>query len=219
MGDETDAALAAARARLARYEAAGAVQRAALKLAHQAPDRVERERVRRHRIGLEGRVAEDVVRAVTRSESVWDLVAEQGLPEDISRDELAGIRASVLGRSTGTSPALGVSLRFQSDEVSLAAVRNLIPGLAPHAVDSYRYATWTEADTGVVEPFVVALREREISVHEVVATMFVGATFLRYEQELGAIRGRQLDRFARAVEADLELIASARTALLESRQA
>ena len=218
MGDDADADLEAARERIDRYEAAGPLQRAALKLVNQAPDRVEREQLRRHRIGLEGRVAEDVSRAVALSEPVWDLLAELGLPEDISRRELADIRESVVGRPTSADVSTKVSLRLSDNEVSIAAVRNLFPGLAaPHAVDGYRYATWTEPDTGAVEPFVVALSERRIGLHSVVATMFVGATFLRYEQEFGTVRRRQLERFAAAVAADLHLISSARDMLIATQ--
>lgn len=217
MADEADADLEASRSRLARYEAAGALHKAALKLTNQAPDHLERERVRRHQIGVEGRVADDVARAVRMCEPVWDLLAEKGLPEDISRTELAEVRDALIGRPSPTTTPPHVSLRFHDDEVNLAAVRNLIPAMAAAAdVDGYRYATWTDLDTGTVEPFVIALSQRRIGVHAVVATMFVGATFLRYEQELGAIRRDQLDRFARAVEADLKLIGSTHTALLDA---
>ena len=215
--DQPDPDLEDARIRAARYDAAGRLGKAALKITQQAPDQVERERLRRHQIGVEGRLAEDIARAVDICVPVWDLLAEKALFADISRPELVHIREALVGRTSDSDPQPQVSLRFHDDEVNVAAVRNLIPAIAsPHRVDGYRYATWEALDTGVVEPFLVALNQRATGIHTVVATMFVGATFLRYEQQLGAIRRRQLDRLALAVSADIRLIVATRTALVDA---
>lgn len=204
--------------RAARYEEAGRWRRAVLHLQHQAPRPQEREWLRRHTMGPEGRLEEDVIRVVAASQPVWDLIAEHGLPEDVNVRELDDIAAFIVGRRPQTDRRLPqVSLRMAGDPLRLAVVRSFVPGdLAPEEADAYRYATWADNRLAVTEPFLVLLRGRRSGGNEVVTCLHLGATFLRYEEELGALAADQLPTLAALVEADFDEVAKTHRALRDA---
>jgi hypothetical protein len=85
--------------RVERYYEASPLGKATMRQSNQAPDAGERERVRRHGLRIEGRVAEDVARAVHASAPIPDLLVQKGLPK-ISRS--ASSTRSEVGCSAGT---------------------------------------------------------------------------------------------------------------------
>jgi hypothetical protein len=202
--------------RVARYEEAGPLGRAGLRLSHQAPDAVERERVRRHGLRIEGRIAEDVAQAVRASAPIWELLVQKGLPEDLSVPELNEIRSWLLGRHVPHATSVtSASIRFNRDPTRVAALADTFPGdFAGNEVTAYRYATVASGHDGIEEPFIVALRELTDGRNVVLATMLVGAVFLRHEQEFGALDERVLGTLASTVALDLRSIADTHRALL-----
>jgi hypothetical protein len=202
--------------RVERYEGAGPLGKASLRLSHQAPDGAERERVRRHALRIEGRIAEDVARAVHDSEPIWELIVEKGLPEDLSVCELNDIRRWLLGRNVPNATAVtSLSIRFNRNPPRVAALAAAFPGdFAASEVTAYRYATVTSPADGNEEPFIVALHERADGRNDVVATMLVAAVFLRHEQEFAALDEKVLGTLASTVAMDLQSIADTNRALL-----
>jgi hypothetical protein len=202
--------------RVARYEQAGPLHRASLRLSHQAPDAVERERVRRHGLRIEGRIAEDVAEAVHASEPIWELLAQKGLPEDLSVRELNEIRNWLLGRRVPHATSVtSVSIRFNLDPTRVETLAATFPGdFAASEVTAYRYATVTSEQDNVEEPFIVALHEMTDGRNVVLATILVGAVFLRHEQEFGALDEGVLATLANTVALDLQSIADTNRALL-----
>ncbi|MDX6532964.1 MAG: hypothetical protein QOF68_708 [Gaiellales bacterium] len=201
--------------RVARYEEAGPLHRATLRLSHQVPDAVERERVRRHRLRIEGRIAEDVAEAVHASAPIWELLVQKGLPEDLSVRELNEIRNWLLGRHVPHATSVtSVSIRFNLNPARIEALAATFPGdFVASEVTAYRYATVTSED-GAEEPFIVALRQLTDGRNIVLATMLMGAVFLRHEQEFGALEAGVLGTLANTVALDLQTIADTHRALL-----
>ena len=201
--------------RVTRYEQAGPLHRASLRLSHQAPDAVERERVRRHGLRIEARIAEDVAEAVHASAPIWELLAQKGLPEDLSVHELNEIRNWLPGRHVPHATSVtSVSIRFNLNSTRVEALAATFPGdFAASEVTAYRYATVTSED-GAEEPFIVALRQLTDGRNIVLATMLMGAVFLRHEQEFGALDARVLGTVANTVALDLQTIADTHGALL-----
>jgi hypothetical protein len=202
--------------RVDRYDEAGALGRASLRLSHQAPDAEERERVRRHGLRIEGRIAEDVARAVHASQPIWELLAQKGLPEDLSVRELTDIRIWLLARIVPhATDVTSASIRFNRNPPRVAALAATFPGdFAASEVTAYRYATVTSQADGTEEPFIVALHELADGRNEVVATMLVAAVFLRHEQEFAALDELVLRTLASTVALDLQSIAETNRALL-----
>jgi hypothetical protein len=187
-----------------------------MRLSHQAPDGDERERVRRHGLRIEGRIAEDVARAVHACEPIWELLVQKGLPEDLSVRELNDIRSWLLGRNVAHAAVVtNLSIRFNRSPSRVAALAAVFPGsFAASEVTAYRYATVTSQTDGNEEPFIVALHELADGRNDVVATMLVAAVFLRHEQEFGALDGQVLRTLASAVALDLQGIAETNRALM-----
>lgn len=205
--------------RLARYGDAGLLGKAGMLLRGAAPTARDREQLRRAHLGVEGRIAEDVVRAVIESEPIWILLAEKGLPEDLTVQELNAIADSLRGRPTPTSAVtmpVGASIRF-TDPDSVDVVRRVIPGeLDPADIDAYRYAALTPLAAGDVEPFIVALTSDPLGVNSVAATMLVGATFLRHEQEFDVVAPTDLLDLEPVVQADLAAIVGTQALLRDA---
>lgn len=210
--------IADVKGRVDRYAEAGPLGKATMRLAHQAPDAEERERVRRHGLRIEGRIAEDVARAVHDSEPIWDLLVQKSLPEDLSVRELTDIRAWLLGRQVPHSTAvISVSIRFNRNPPRVAALAAAFPGdFVASEVTAYRYATVTSEADGIEEPFIVALQEMADGRNTVLATMLVGAVFLRHEQEFGALDEQVLATLASTVALDLWSIADTNRALKDA---
>lgn len=164
-----------------------------------------RYRQRRQAIGPEGRLAEDVVRAVRACQPIWELLQEKGISEDLSLGELDSIHEGLLGRSVRTGDAiLDVSIKLAGDAFRARSVRAAIPAAADvEEFDAYRYATLTELQSGRVEPFIVALQTNSQLTNDVVSTMFVDSSFLRYEQEFGVIDTEAVALLSMIVLADL----------------
>ena len=204
--------------RVERYDEAGLLGKASLRLSHQAPAAAERERVRRHELRLEGRIAEDVTRAVHESEPIWDLLVQKELPEDVTVRELDEIRSWLLGRRVRNARALiSVSIRFNRNPLRVAALAAAFPGdFDAIEVTAYRYATVVSQADGIEEPFIVALRERRDGSNDVLATMLVGDVFLRHEQEFGVLDERTLESLAGTVELDRQTVADTHRALLDA---
>lgn len=193
--------------RTARYDRSGLLGKAARLLAQRAPGAREREIVRRHGLRAEERIAEDAVRVVLACEPVWALIARHGMPEDASTRELNDITRHLVGRRTRRSePPPHLSIRAARDPLRLAVVTSLLPEL-PQQVDSYRYAAIDEEPPGAPSPFLVLLRDRPRGDSAVVATVHLGATFLRYEQEFGLIHPDRLETLATVVAQDLDDVA------------
>lgn len=204
--------------RVDRYDEAGPLGKATLRLSNQAPDAAERERVRRHGLRIEGRLAEDVARAVHACEPIWDMLVQKGLPEDLSVRELNDIRTWLVGRSVpNTTAVISVSIRFNAGPPRIAALAAAFPGdFETRQVTAYRYATVTSEADGIEEPFIVALNELADGRNVVLATMLVGEVFLRHEQEFGALDGQVLRTLASTVALDLRGIAETRRALMDA---
>jgi hypothetical protein len=202
--------------RVERYEEAGPLGKATMRLSNQAPDAGERERVRRHQLRIEGRIAEDVARTVHASEPIWDLLVQKGLPEDLSVSELNDIRSWLLGRHVPHATAdTSVSIRFNRDPSRVATLAAAFPGdIQTSEVTAYRYATITSEADGIEEPFIVALHEKADGLNDVLATMLVGDIFLRHEQEFGALDEQVLTTLASTVALDLKAVADTNRALL-----
>lgn len=201
--------------RAARYDEASRLGKAARQLTQRALHAKERERLRRHSIGVEGRIAEDAVRAVLASDPIWALLARHGLPEDASTRELAAIQRFLVGRRTRRADRIpNVSIRSARDALRLSLVSGLVPGQV-EPVDSYRYATLDDPANRSVEPFLVLLRTRPRGDSDVLATLHLGATFLRHEQEFGLVDPDRLETLATLVEHDVLDIRKAHQALLE----
>lgn len=207
MADSDDArerGLDAVRASAERYEDAGLLGRAALRLGQRAPSAANRERLRRHDLGVEGRIAEDVTRAVVASEPIWNLLVENDIPEDATVRELAVIDEVLRGRAEGDDfTRTVISITYRWHDLRADAVRAAIPG-GPHPGRAYRYATLTDLRTGRVEPFVLALADAGRGDNDVVAAMLLDATFLRHEQELGVVAESALAALEDVAGADLE---------------
>jgi hypothetical protein len=218
MGSDSDRPdIRGARHRAARYDDAGLLGTASMRLNRQAPGAGQRELLRRDEIRIEGRISEDVAHAVHASTPIWNLLVEKGLPEDVSVRELNAIRDCLLGRQVPyASTVADVSLKF-NDPSRVAALAGVIPGdLEPHEVTAYRYATVTGEGDGVEEPFIIALREGAGGTNEVLAAMLVRAMFLRYEQELGVLDNPALETLAGAAATDLQIIADTHRALSDA---
>lgn len=205
------------RERQARYDEAGLLGKAALRLSREALTAAERARLRRADLGPCGRVAEDVVRVVVACGPIWDLLATKGLPEDLSVSELNAIWECLLGREPrgwGEANVLDVSIKFTGSPLHIAALRRVIPGTTPQdAFDAYRYATLRTVDTHDIEPFLVALRERKGRDDDIVATMLVAPTFLRHEEELGVFDAEDLGPVEDVLVQDLAAVADTRAQL------
>ncbi|MDQ1664618.1 MAG: hypothetical protein QOH75_649 [Actinomycetota bacterium] len=217
-GDGVEPDIADLQGRVERYDEASLLGKATMRLANQAPDAAERERVRRHGLRIEGRIAEDVAQTVRDSQPIWELLVQKGLPEDLSVRELNDIRSWLLGRHVPHASAVtSVSTRFSRNPARVAALAAVFPGdFAASEVTAYRYATVTSEADGVEEPFIVALRELPDGRNAVLATMLVAGVFLRHEQEFGALDETVLGTLARAVESDLQSTAETHRALLDA---
>lgn len=207
------------RVRLGRYNDGSLIRKAAMRLAGEALSPDDLELLRRRDLGVQGRVSEDVVRAVTESEPIWTLLAEKGLPEDLTVNELNAISYTLRGgppdQGSWGNP-VSASMLF-TDPRNLVTLRQIIPGdLEPHEVTGYRYACLSAPDFGTPEPFVVALRSREPGMNSVTATMLVAATFLRHEQEFGVISEDAAERLEVMVRLDLQEIIRTHRLLLEA---
>jgi hypothetical protein len=202
--------------RVERYDEASPLGKATMRLSNQAPDAGERERVRRHELRIEGRIAEDVARAVHASAPIWDLLVQKGLPEDLSVREFNEIRTWLLGRHVPHATAdASVSIRFNRYPSRVAALAAAFPGdIQTSEVTAYRYATITSEADGAEEPFIVALREKADGRNDVLATMLVGDIFLRHEQEFGALDQQVLATLASTVALDLKAVVDTNRALL-----
>ncbi|HEX8095011.1 hypothetical protein [Jatrophihabitans sp.] len=207
------------RVRLSRYNDGGLIRKAAMRLAGEALAPEDLELLRRRDIGVQGRVCEDVLRAVSESEPIWALLAEKGLPEDLTVDELDAISDALRGspRSPETrSNPVSASMLF-TDPRNVSTLRQIIPGdLEPYEVTGYRYAFLTAPDFGSPEPFVVALRSHQPGRNSVTATMLVAATFLRHEQEFGVLSEDAAERLEVLVRLDLQEIIRTHQLLLEA---
>jgi hypothetical protein len=190
-----------------------------MRLAREALTPKDMELLRRRDIGVEGRVAEDVVRAVTESEPIWTLLAEKGLPEDLTVEELDAISYTLRGGPTDPaqrSIPVSASLLF-TDQRNLFTLRQIIPGgLEPYEVTGYRYASLMARDFGSPEPFVVGLRSDGSGRNSVTAAMLVAAPFLRYEQEFGVISDDAVEHLEVMVRMDLREIIRTHRLLLEA---
>ena len=83
----------------------------------------------------------------------------------------------------------------------------MIPGeLHPEVFNAYRYATLTPGSFGAPEPFIMALSDDESGVNEVVAAMLVASTFLRHEQEFGALEAADIRPLESMLQVDLEAV-------------
>jgi hypothetical protein len=207
------------RVRLSRYNDGGLIRKAAMRLAGEALAPDDLELLRRRDIGVQGRVSEDVLRAVSESEPIWALLAEKGLPEDLTIDELEAISDALRGGPRGPESRgnpVSASMLF-TDPRNLSTLRQIIPGdLEPYEVTGYRYAFLTAPDFGSPEPFVVALRSHQPGRNSVTATMLVAATFLRHEQEFGVLSEDAAERLEVMVRLDLQEIIHTHRLLLEA---
>lgn len=206
------------RVRLSRYNDGGLVRKAAMRLAGEALSSEDLELLRRRDIGVEGRVAEDVLRAVSESEPVWALLAEKGLPEDLTVAELDAISHALRGGPADPSRSNPVSVSMLlTDPRNVSTLRRIIPGdLEPHEVTGYRYACLSAPDFGTPEPFVVALHSSRSGRNSVTATMLVAATFLRHEQEFEVLSADAAERLEVMVRLDLQEIIRTHRLLLQA---
>jgi hypothetical protein len=142
-GDGVEPDIADLQGRVERYDEASLLGKATMRLANQAPDAAGRERVRRHGLRIEGRIAEDVAQTVRDSQPIWELLVQKGLPEDLSVRELNDIRSWLLGRHVPHASAVtSVSTRFSRNPARVAALAAVFPGdFAASEVTAYRYAT------------------------------------------------------------------------------
>ena len=208
------------RVRLSRYTDAGPLRKAGMRLAGEHPTPEDLELLRRRNIGVAGRVSEDAIRAVTECEPIWILLAEKGLPEDLTLAELDALSYALRGGpaepGTGRN-RVSASLLF-TDPHNLAALRQIIPGdLEPHEVSGYRYATLMARDFGSPEPFVIAVSsDRPGGANTVIATMLVADTFLRHEQEFGILSEDAAERLEVIVRMDLQEIIRTHQLLLDA---
>lgn len=207
------------RVRLDRYNDGGLIRKAAMRIAGEALTPDDLELLRRRDIGVQGRVSEDVVRAVSESEPIWALLAEKGLPEDLTVEELDDISDALrggAGEADSRMNPVSASMLF-TDPRNVSTLRRIIPGgLEPYEVTGYRYACLTAPDFGSPEPFVVALRNYQPGKNSVTATMLVAATFLRYEQEFGVVSDDAAERLEVMVRLDLQEIVRTHRLLLEA---
>jgi hypothetical protein len=203
------------RERVERYDEASLLGKASMRLSHQAPAAEDRERVRRDQLRIEGRIAEDVARAVHESEPIWELLVQKDLPEDLSVRELKEIRDWLLGRRDQQSGAVAsVSIRFTDNPRRVAALAAAFPGdFDTHQVTAYRYATVVSEADGVEEPFIVALHAKDDGNNDVLATMLVADVFLRHEQEFGVLDQQKLETLATVIALDQRAIADTHRAL------
>lgn len=207
------------RVRLSRYNDGGLMRKAAMRLAGEALSPDDLELLRRRDLGVQGRVSEDVLRAVSESEAIWNLLVEKGLPEDLTVTELNAISYALRGGTPSHgSPGTPVSASMLfTDPRNLDALRHIIPGdLEPHEVTGYRYACLSAPALATPEPFVVALRSGQAGINSVSATMLVAATFLRHEQEFGVLSDDAAERLEVIVRLDLQEIIRTRRLLLEA---
>ncbi|HEX8303356.1 MAG TPA: hypothetical protein VF612_00640 [Jatrophihabitans sp.] len=207
------------RVRLSRYTDAGLLRKAGMRLAGEHPTPEDLELLRRRNLGVAGRVSEDAIRAVTECEPIWILLAEKGLPEDLTLAELDALSYALRGGPAEPDGRnrVGASLLF-TDPHNLAALRQIIPGdLEPHEVSGYRYASLMAPDFGSPEPFVVAVHsDRPGGANTVTATMLVADTFLRHEQEFGIISEDAAERLEVMVRMDLQEIIRTHQLLLDA---
>jgi hypothetical protein len=207
------------RVRLSRYNDGGLIRKTAMRLVGGALTPDDLELLRRRDIGVQGRVSEDVLRAVSESEPIWALLAEKGLHEDLTVRELDAISFALRGGPIGAesrSNTVGASMLF-TDPLNLSTLRRIIPGgLEPYEVTGYRYASLTAPDLGNPEPFVVALQRSLSGGNAVTATMLVAATFLRHEQEFGVLSEDAAERLEVMVRLDLQEIIRTHRLLLEA---
>lgn len=194
------------RQRVTRYRDAGPLRRAAMRLTGDAPTPQQREQARRRELGVEGRLAEDVVRLVQECDAIWTMLAEQDLPEDLTLREFSTISQYVLGRPVrprGPRPLVDVSLAFD-DPRNVLTLRRIIPSATPMPqITAYRYATLRSVTYGAIEPFIVGLRSKPTGERDVVATMLVAATFLRHERQFGIFSTDDLEQLEVTVRLDL----------------
>ena len=197
------------RARWERYRSGNVLRKIAMRITGTAPSALERELVRRSAIGGEGRVAEDVVRAVTESEPIWPMLAEKDLPEDLTVQELGRISTALRHAPTGTrttDAVISASLMF-ADPTHVLLLQHCIAADLPSAeITGYRYVTLTARGGEMPEPFIVALRRQPSGGNRVVTAILVAATFLRYEQELGLLGEDAVERLEALVQSDLQAI-------------
>lgn len=218
--DDDPESTAELRARQGRYDEAGILGKAALRLSREALTPAERERLRRRDLGAAGRVAEDVTRLVAACQPVWSLLAAKGLPEDLSVRDLNALWESLLGRRMqgwAESSIVDVSILFTRSPLHVAALARVIPGTdGVDSFDAYRYATLRTADTHDVEPFVIAVRARDGAHNEIVATMLVAPTFLRHEEELGVFSAEDLGPLEDILTRDIAAVAETHAQLLDA---
>ena len=120
-------------------------------------------------------------------------------------------------RSHPGDPLPRVSIRAARDPLRLSVVRSIVLGAMDlDAVDGYRYATLTDPSIRFVEPFLVLLRELPRGDNDVVASLHLGATFLRYEQQFGLVDPERVQTLATVVEEDLADIEETHRALLDA---
>ena len=207
------------RGRRDRYAEASLIGKAALRLSGVALSPAEREQLRRHELGVEGRIAEDAVNAVQESVPVWAMLADKGMFEDLTKAELERIGEDLLGRPVSgweDVARIDVSVKF-TDTSHIALLRRVIPGeLHPEVFNAYRYATLTPGSFGPPEPFIMALSDDESGVNEVVAAMLVASTFLRHEQEFGALDAADIRPLESMLQADLEAVRETHRLLREA---
>jgi hypothetical protein len=197
------------RGRRDRYEEASLLGNAALRLSGVALSPAEREQLRRHELGVEGRIAEDAVNTVSASVPIWALLAEKSIFEDLTVTELNRIGEDLLGRPVeGLEDVarIDVSVKF-TDADHIVLLRRVIPGeLHPEVFNAYRYATLTANNVSAPEPFIMALSDVGSGVNDVVAAMLVDATFVRHEQDFGALEARDIRPLESMLQSDLDAI-------------
>jgi hypothetical protein len=207
------------RGRHDRYAEASVLGKAALRISGAALSPAEREQLRRHELGVEGRIAEDAVHAVEASVPVWAMLAEKGMFEDLTVAELNHIGEDLLGRPVdGVQDVarIDVSLKF-TDADHIALLRKVIPGdLHPEVFNAYRYATLTPGSFGAPEPFIIALSDDDSGVNDVVAAMLIASTFLLHEQDLGAFEAADLRPLEAVLHDDLAAIRETHRLLREA---
>ncbi|MGN6243910.1 MAG: hypothetical protein ACTHQ3_09590 [Motilibacteraceae bacterium] len=195
------------------------------RLAGDALTPAARAQRRRDALGREGRLAEDVVTLVEACARIWEDLAAKELPQDLTLAELRHLtdllddRELVVDGDRRPAP-LTVSIAVAEPE-HLGVVRALVPGgLDASSCDAYRYAV-LQPRSGAPEPFLVALHRgdpvgspwREA---DVVAVVLLAPTFLRYEQEMGAVNPLAVQALEDVVRADLAAVLETRDALGEA---
>lgn len=144
--------------------------------------------------------------AVQGSVPVWALLADRGMFEDLTKAELDRTAEDLLGRPLSgweDVARIDVSVKF-TKPAHIALLRRVIPGeLHPEVFNAYRYATLTPGGLDAPEPFIMALSDDNSGVNDVIAAMLVAPTFLRHEQEFGALTAADMRPLERMLHSDL----------------